>query len=127
MLIQYRLFEKQLYSDKQENSDSMMQTKFDSAVKQLYKGNSKESSLSWNRFIVDSVRFNNCVKSNNFLEWNFFFIYLWSSSREVISSSCSVQFSSNSVHAVKSIILPNIMFPQLSKPKGVSDKEPKLY
>ncbi len=35
-----------------------------------------------------------------------------------MSSITSVQFSSNRVCAVKSIILPNIKCPQLMKPKG---------
>ncbi len=37
---------KQLYSDKQENSDSVMQTKFNSGVKQLQKDNNKQSLFS---------------------------------------------------------------------------------
>jgi len=72
-----------------------------------FKKTSTQSLFSWNQFIVDDlVRFNNC-KVHQLWKW-VQFIYKEALEKTVMSSSSSVQFSSNSVSAFKSIILPKI-------------------
>jgi len=72
------------------------------------------SVFRWNQFSADSFRFNNCVQ---FISYAMRFIYKTALKKTIISSSSSVQVSSNRVSAVKSI-WPTIKCIQLSKPKG---------